>query len=129
VFAVVLDTCVLYPQYLRDTLLRLAERRLYNPLWSADIRAELHRVPRPRSIGGSRPQAFERARGTTAEPGHVRALRAARAKPPKGPAPLRVQACARYNPQHLGGSAPMAGRHLRDPLQVPNARGQLVVRR
>lgn len=43
-FAVVLDTCVLYPQYLRDTLLRLAERRLYNPLWSADILAELHRV-------------------------------------------------------------------------------------
>ena len=42
-FGVVLDTCVLYPAHLRDTLLRLAERGLYQVLWSADIIEELHR--------------------------------------------------------------------------------------
>lgn len=42
-FAVVLDTCVLYPAHLRDTVLRLAERGLYRVLWSADIVEEFHR--------------------------------------------------------------------------------------
>ena len=42
-FAVVLDTCVVYPGHLRDTLLRLAERGLYRALWSPDIIEELHR--------------------------------------------------------------------------------------
>ena len=40
---VVLDTCVLYPMILRDTLLRLAERRLYRPRWSRDTLVELDR--------------------------------------------------------------------------------------
>lgn len=42
-FAAVLDTCVLYPAHLRDTMLRMAERGLYRALWSADIIEELHR--------------------------------------------------------------------------------------
>lgn len=42
-FSVVVDTCVLYPAHLRDTLLRLAERSLYQVLWSDDIVEELRR--------------------------------------------------------------------------------------
>lgn len=38
-----LDTCVLYPAYLRDTLMRLAEAELFHPLWSEAIFEELHR--------------------------------------------------------------------------------------
>jgi predicted nucleic acid-binding protein len=42
-FAVVLDACVLYPAYLRDTLLILAEGEMYRPLWSAEIVDEMRR--------------------------------------------------------------------------------------
>ena len=42
-FDVLLDTCVIYPANLRDTLLRLAEADLYRPRWSADIMVELDR--------------------------------------------------------------------------------------
>lgn len=41
--AVVLDACVLYPANLRDTLLRFAERGLYDVHWSDDILNELER--------------------------------------------------------------------------------------
>jgi predicted nucleic acid-binding protein len=37
VFPVILDSCVLYPMYLRDTLLSAAEVGLYRPYWSQEI--------------------------------------------------------------------------------------------
>lgn len=37
VFPVILDSCVLYPMYLRDTLLCAAEAGLYRPHWSQEI--------------------------------------------------------------------------------------------
>jgi predicted nucleic acid-binding protein len=42
-FRAVLDANVLYPFSLRDTLLRLAELELYDPLWSAQILDEATR--------------------------------------------------------------------------------------
>jgi len=39
-YAVVLDACVLVPIAPADTLLPLAERELYRPLWSTRIVAE-----------------------------------------------------------------------------------------
>ncbi len=42
-FRAVLDACVLYPASIRDTLLRLAEYELYDPVWSAEILDEMQR--------------------------------------------------------------------------------------
>ena len=42
-YAVVLDACVLHPAHLRDTLLRLSERELFEPLWTSVILDELER--------------------------------------------------------------------------------------
>lgn len=41
---VILDTCVLVPVSLCDTLLRLAESGLYIPRWSGETRVELERA-------------------------------------------------------------------------------------
>ncbi len=53
-FPAFLDTCVLYPAYLCDTLLRLAEAEAYRPLWSADVLAELRRNLVERGIAADR---------------------------------------------------------------------------
>lgn len=49
-YAVVLDACVLHPAHLRDTLLRLSERELFQPLWSAAILEELERSLTKRKV-------------------------------------------------------------------------------
>jgi hypothetical protein len=53
-FPAFLDTCALYPAYLCDTLLRLAESSAYRPLWSADVLAELRRNLVDRGIPAER---------------------------------------------------------------------------
>jgi len=42
-FPVFLDTCVLYPATLNDTILRIAECGAFRPHWSPDVLAELRR--------------------------------------------------------------------------------------
>ena len=51
-FWAVLDACVLHPISLADTLLRVAQTEVYQPLWSVDILDELRR-----SVLRSRPGA------------------------------------------------------------------------
>lgn len=42
-FPVFLDTCVLYPIVLTDTLLRIAEQSVFRPHWSMDVMTDLER--------------------------------------------------------------------------------------
>jgi predicted nucleic acid-binding protein len=53
-FPAFLDTCVLYPAYLCDALLRLAEASTYRPLWSADVLVQLRRNLVERGIAAER---------------------------------------------------------------------------
>jgi hypothetical protein len=43
-YAVVLDSCVLVPMPICDTLLRIAERSVYRLLWSREILSEVRAV-------------------------------------------------------------------------------------
>lgn len=52
-FPAVLDACTLHPFHLRTTLLRLAARGLYRPMWSPDIRAELRRSLAKRGVAAA----------------------------------------------------------------------------
>jgi predicted nucleic acid-binding protein len=75
VFSAVLDTNVLYPFSLRDTLLRLAELDLYTPLWSARILEEMtrnllkHQITEEQAarIEAAMREAFEEAEVDAAE--------------------------------------------------------------
>ncbi|MEY9211770.1 PIN domain-containing protein [Thermobifida halotolerans] len=53
-FPAFLDTCVLYPAYLCDTLLRLASAGAYRPLWSQHVLDELGRNVVERGIAPDR---------------------------------------------------------------------------
>lgn len=52
-FAVLLDSCTLYPAHLRDSLLRLAERHFFEPLWTEEILSELSKALARSGIGAS----------------------------------------------------------------------------
>lgn len=64
-FPVLFDTNVLYGSYINDLVLRLAERRLFRPLWSEDILDELQNAllrDRPESAHGALSRRVEAMR-------------------------------------------------------------------
>ena len=63
-YTAVLDACVLVPVALADTLLRVAEKGLYRPLWSDRILGEAQAANRGDPPGHRRRQALcQHARG------------------------------------------------------------------
>jgi predicted nucleic acid-binding protein len=52
-FPAFLDTCSIFPAYLCDALLRLAEAGTYRPLWSAAVLEELERNLPGRGLGNA----------------------------------------------------------------------------
>ncbi|GEL16538.1 hypothetical protein [Pseudonocardia asaccharolytica] len=68
-FPAFLDTCVLFPQYLTDTLLAQADAGTFRPLWSRDVLEELGQALEHET----RMTARDRARGGLARPACRRA--------------------------------------------------------
>jgi predicted nucleic acid-binding protein len=81
VFSAVLDTNVLYPFSLRDTLLRLAELELYTPLWSARILEEMTRNLVERQITAEQAARIEAAMREAFEEAEVDAAEIERLEP------------------------------------------------
>jgi predicted nucleic acid-binding protein len=81
VFSAVLDTNVLYPFSLRDTLLRLAELELYTPLWSARILEEMRRNLVERQITADQAARIEAAMRAAFEEAEVDAAEIERLEP------------------------------------------------
>lgn len=104
-FAVFLDACVLVPVALTDTLLRLADRGLFRPLWSQQVLDEPTDAGaqiRPAQLAGMHPRGtalndqFPDARTARGCPfGRTRALRFSSWARPTAEPSWRAPSCCR----------------------------------